>query len=206
MFVKRWMTEDPIVVGPDVSVRAVSRLFHAKRIRRLPVVEAERLIGIVTLTDMHKLIFPDPDTVELVDPTHLTVRDMMTPEPMTTCSDDPLEKVAIMMARNKVSSLPVVDNGQLVGIITETDIFRALLDILGVHSDGTRLLVALTDTDGFRDVLSLLDDNNVELLSLMRHEAMEGKPPLAAMRVKGGQLTDFIQALKDSENEIVEVE
>jgi len=204
MFVKRWMTVDPIVVGPEVSVRAVSRLFHTNRIRRLPVVEAERLIGIVTLTDMHKLIFPDPDTVELVDPTHLTVRDMMTPDPMTTTSEDSLEQVAILMARNKISSLPVIDNGQLVGIITETDIFRALLDILGVHSSGHRLLVQLASETAFQDIVSLLDEHNVELLSLMRHASTDGRPALAALRVEGGQMTDFLQALGDSDNTIIE--
>ena len=176
---------------PIVSVSDLRKVFRAHRIRRLPVVEAERLVGIVTLTDLHKLIFPDEDAVELIDPTHLTVGDMMTPEPMTTTPETPLEKVAVMMARNKVSSLPVVEGEDLVGIITETDIFRAVIDLVGVLTESTRMMLYLNADDSFNDVMESMVEHEVELLSLMRDSGREVNDEVITMRLRGGQVTDF---------------
>jgi len=169
-------------------------------------VEAERLVGIVTLTDLHKLIFPDEDAVELIDPTHLTVGDMMTPEPMTTTPETPLEKVAVMMARNKVSSLPVVEGEDLVGIITETDIFRAVIDLVGVLTESTRMMLYLNADDSFNDVMEAMVEHEVELLSLMRDSGREVNDEVITMRLRGGQVTDFIQSLRDGGTTVLSVE
>lgn len=193
-------------VGPHVSVSDLRKVFRANRIRRLPVVEAERLVGIVTLTDLHKLIFPDEDAVELIDPTHLTVGDMMTPDPMTTTPETPLEKVAVMMARNKVSSLPVVEGDDLVGIITETDIFRAVIDLVGVLTESTRMMLYLTADDSFNDVLEAMVEHEVELLSLMRDSGREASDEVVTMRLRGGQVTDFIQSVRDGGITVLSVE
>jgi len=200
------MTQDPICVGPHVSVSDLRKVFRAHRIRRLPVVEAERLVGIVTLTDLHKLIFPDEDAVELIDPTHLTVGDMMTPEPMTTSPDTPLEKVAVMMSRNKVSSLPVLEGSDLVGIITETDIFRAVVDLVGALSESTRMMVYLTVDDAFGDILESMVEHEVELLSLIRDSGREEADEVVTMRIQGGQVTDFVQTVRDSGVTVLSVE
>jgi acetoin utilization protein AcuB len=170
------------------------------------VVEAERLVGIVTLTDLHKLIFPDEDAVELIDPTHLTVGDMMTPEPMTTSPDTPLEKVAVMMSRNKVSSLPVLEGSDLVGIITETDIFRAVVDLVGALSESTRMMVYLTVDDAFGDILESMVEHEVELLSLIRDSGREEADEVVTMRIQGGQVTDFVQTVRDSGVTVLSVE
>ncbi len=130
--VKAWMTSEPETITPETTLLEVHRVMGVKRIRSLPVMEGNKLVGIVTRTD---LLSADPSKLyskgdqdrsrQIVDQ---PARIIMTPNPMTISEDEMMQKAAKLMLDHKFHCLPVVnDDGKLVGIVTETDIFHMIV-------------------------------------------------------------------------------
>lgn len=154
MLVRECMTRDPITVTPDTTVPDALRLMREKKIRRLPVVNSQgALVGIVSDKDL-LYASPSPATTlavweipELL--ARIKVEKVMTTRVITTTDDTPLEEAARIMADQRVGGLPVMnDEGQLIGIITETDLFKALLQLLGGRRRGVRVTVSVPDEKG----------------------------------------------------------
>lgn len=135
LLVKDWMTLDPITVEPETTLPAAHHIMKLNDIRRLPVVDSQgRLVGIVTLGDIREAR-PKESTVLSIWELHslvagLEVREFMTRQPFTVLPDTPIRDAAQLMLRHKIGGLPVVDQGRLVGIITDSDIFRLLVEQL----------------------------------------------------------------------------
>ncbi len=131
MHVKEWMSQPPITVPPSTAVYEARRLMEEKQIRHLPVVERDRLVGIITDRDI-RLNLPSPATSLSIWEINyllarLTVGEVMTKPVVTTEPDRPVEDAARLMLERRIGALPVVEDGRLVGIITETDLLRAWL-------------------------------------------------------------------------------
>jgi acetoin utilization protein AcuB len=129
--VQDWMTPDPIIISSDCTLPEAYWLMVNNKIRRLPVVDRGILVGIVTLEDLRGKL---PANVISIDPVRvsdtlvkLSVRYAMTENPKTIMAYATLIDAARMMLEFKISALPVIDGDRLVGIITESDIFRALV-------------------------------------------------------------------------------
>ncbi len=131
MTVRDWMTPDPVTVTPDTTMRAAQRLMLEHGFRRLPVVEQEGLIGILSYGDIREAKPSDASSLSLYEinflVSKLRVREIMTPGPVTVSPDAPVATAAKLMLEHKIGGLPVVEDGRLVGIITETDICRLLV-------------------------------------------------------------------------------
>ena len=133
ILVKDWMSTDVIVVGTDVPMPDAYKLMRQHGIRRLPVVQDARLVGLVTLGDLREAR-PSPATSLSIYElnyllAHLTVGEVMTHNPFTVTPETPIQMAARIMLERKVGGLPVVDaDGRVVGIVTESDIFRMLID------------------------------------------------------------------------------
>ena len=130
--VKNWMTRDVITITPDTSLHEAHRLMTEKRIRRLPVVDHGKLIGLVTLGDVRSAEPSSASTLSVWEMNNLLaklrVSEIMTRDPVTISQEATISTVAEIMLERKFSCLPVVDNkDQLVGIITESDIFRLVV-------------------------------------------------------------------------------
>ncbi|MBI1800617.1 MAG: CBS domain-containing protein [Chloroflexi bacterium] len=129
--VSDWMTPDPIVVGPKTKLMEAHRLMLDHNIRRLPVVENDQLIGIVTLGDIREAEPSDATALSIYELNYLLARltldKIMTRNPITVSPDTPMVDVARIMLQHKIGGLPVVADGHLLGIITESDIFRMLV-------------------------------------------------------------------------------
>lgn len=138
MLVRDRMTSPVITATPETEKTAALRTMYVHKIHRLPVVdERKRIVGIVTQRDL------------LEKGTAATpLGEIMTQSPYTTQPDIPITHVAALMRNLGVGALPVVDRGQIVGIITESDIFDAFLELLGARRAGTRLVVPLPDIAG----------------------------------------------------------
>ena len=131
MIVKAWMSKNPLTVEASASVADAWRLMRSRRIRHLPVRDGRKLVGIVSDRDM-RLAFPSPapdlDASQrraLWD--RLQVWQIMSRVVVVVPADAPMERAARMLLRYKVGGLPVMANGRLVGIITETDFLRAFV-------------------------------------------------------------------------------
>ena len=127
-----WMTCDPATVGPKDSLQRVIELLRRRDIRAVPVVEDGKLIGIVTDRDIRQVapaypLFRDEDEIRRYTE-NLTVTAAMTADPMTIPSDAPLVQAAKILETYRISSLPVVDEQRLVGILSVTDLLRVFVE------------------------------------------------------------------------------
>jgi len=135
MQVQEWMNRDVVTVTPDESFRTAMHLIRQKGIRHLPVVEGKRLVGIVTDRDLRQAA-PSGATSLSIHELHyilekVTVRDIMTKQVVTIRPDQTVEDAALLLLGHRIGGLPVVREGELIGIITETDILQAFLQLRG---------------------------------------------------------------------------
>ncbi|HID61404.1 MAG TPA: CBS domain-containing protein, partial [Anaerolineae bacterium] len=144
MLVRDRMSRHPITITADVHIDEALKVMRDNKVRRLPVVDRDgRLVGIVSEMDL-LYASPSPATSLSVYEIHylmarITVQDVMTREVISIQEDTPLEEAARIMVDNKIGGLPVVRDGKLVGIITETDLFKIFLELLGAREKGVRL-------------------------------------------------------------------
>lgn len=129
--VKEWMSEKPFTIGPDQTVIEAHRLMTENNIRRLPVMRNGNLLGIVALSDVLEAEPSDATSLSIFELNYLLARlsvgQIMTKDPITISPDSPLREAAKIMLERKIGGLPVMDGRKLVGIITESDIFRAFV-------------------------------------------------------------------------------
>ncbi|OIO99057.1 MAG: hypothetical protein AUK03_00205 [Anaerolineae bacterium CG2_30_64_16] len=174
MLVGKWMTRNPITIAADVGIDDALHLMRERKIRRLPVLNAAgQMIGIVSDKDLLHAA-PSPATSLSVHELRyllakLTVKKVMSSPVITVTPDTPLEQAARIMADSKIGGLPVIEQGRLVGIITETDIFKALLDVLGTRTPGIRVTLAVHEGKGILAALthdvSAMGANIISLLT-----------------------------------------
>ena len=134
--VQDWMTPDPITVDRNANLSTVYHLMRLNEIRRLPVVDARgKLIGIVTRGDLREARPTEHATLGRVSPWELhilaatlEVKDFMTTSPFTVTPEAPIREAARLMLTHKIGGLPVVENEQVVGILTESDLFRFIVE------------------------------------------------------------------------------
>lgn len=147
MFVRDCMTTNPISVHPESDPLAALGLCKSAHIRRLPVVNADgQVVGIVT-RNMLELFLSTAPSPGIMKRQH-NVEQVMAGPVVTVSPAYPLEEAARLMVVHKIGSLPVVENGRLVGIITETDIFKQFVEILGGQAKAIRVTVDVPDTPG----------------------------------------------------------
>ncbi|TNF88749.1 MAG: CBS domain-containing protein [Gammaproteobacteria bacterium] len=135
--VRDWMSGDVITASKDTTLPDAHKMMVDNKIRRLPVMRRGKLVGIITRGDVRGAE-PSQATSLSVHELHyllarLTIDEIMTPKPFTVRPDDSIGYAAKIMMDNNISGLPVVENGELVGIITESDIFRMIVS--GWHAD-----------------------------------------------------------------------
>jgi len=162
------MTAEVTTVGPDTpAVEALDLMIH-RGIRRLPVVHDSTLVGIVTRADLLQV----PLAVRRVaaesagSMQDLTVKHVMAPETITVPPDLTIEETAVLMRDHKIGALPVVDHDALVGIITESDIFDALIGVLGLRSGGTRLTIRQDNGATLEPITKTVQECGARILSL----------------------------------------
>ena len=153
MLVRERMSREPVTITPDVSVTDALRLMRERKVRRLPVLDTHgKLVGIVSDQD---LLYATPSPVSSLSVwemnyllAKLKVEEVMTRKVITVTEDTPLEEAARIMADNKIGGLPVMRDDRLVGIITETDLFKTFLEMLGARQPGVRVTALIPSAKG----------------------------------------------------------
>ena len=148
MIVAQLMTPNPVTVQPNDALECAYQKMKTGRFRQVPVLDRGKLIGIVTDRDMRQYLgHLDRTNVEAV----------MSPLPLFVCPSTPVEQAAQLLVTNKIGSLPVVESGELVGIITASDMLHALAAILGSSADGSvRIDLDVTGSGEISAAISLL--------------------------------------------------
>ena len=182
MLVKHWMTTKVITVDADISLMKASRLMKEHRIKHLPVLRKDRLVGIVsdrdlkeaqpskaTSLDIHEIYF-------LLD--QVKIRHVMTGDPHTTTASEIVERAANVMLEHNISALPVVDQqGKLEGIVTKGDLFHAMIAISGVKQAQLQFGVEIKDRPGaVKEVTDVIRVHGGRVVSITTHheDAPEG--------------------------------
>jgi len=154
MLVKGWMTTDVVSVDEETSMMKASIIMKEKKIRSLPVVNKQgKVIGIVSDRDLKDAAPSKATTLDVYELNYLLssmkIKDIMTKNVVFVRPDETVEFAAILMLENRISSLPVLNsNDKLVGIITQTDVFKVLISITGVYTGGIQFAFSLEDRPG----------------------------------------------------------
>ncbi len=217
MIVDMWMTSEPTTVGPETPVAEAAVLMARRRIRRLLVVAPSaagpRLVGVVTAGDVARAFPPDVNPNAALVPTSVApqpVATMMTRNVLTTTPETPIEEAAHLMQTRKLGALPVVRGGRLVGIITESDVFRAFVEISGARRSGLRVTFELDhDEDVAATMLDLCRRHGLVLTSLLdfRHADRRsgGQRRLAVVRLEGAATDAVLDAIWKAHHRVVAV-
>lgn len=152
MFVQDYMTPSPVTVSPDDLLGDALDLMKKHSIRRLPVVSRGKIAGLVTEQDLMKASPSSATSLSVWEINYLfskiKIKNIMTREIFTIKSDAILEEAALIMQEKQISTLPVLENNHLVGIITESDIFKAFIDVLGLNHPSLRVTLLVEDQIG----------------------------------------------------------
>ncbi|GJQ37023.1 MAG: hypothetical protein JETCAE01_30330 [Anaerolineaceae bacterium] len=152
MFVGERMSHPVITVTPETPVHDALAMFRNERIRRAPVVKDGKMLGIVAERDLLNAS-PSPVTSLSVWEMNymiskVTVKQVMSKKVITVDFDTPIEEAARIMADKKIGGLPVMRSGKMVGIITETDLFKILLELMGARTKAIRVTAEIADAPG----------------------------------------------------------
>ena len=203
-FMREKIQKNPVTISPDASFFEARSLIHDKGIRHLPVVDKEnRLLGIVTESDIRQAGPSDVAMLSVKELTYLLgtlkVSEFMIPkEKVVTITPDTLIEEAIeLMHDNKIGCLPVVDEGKLYGIFTETDALDHLVDIFGFKQKSTRLSVALEDKPGtMLGILEVFKKHNVNVISIVSPSFLVEGKRIAAIRIKTEEYEPIVKDLE----------
>ena len=209
MIVAKRMMRNPVSVDENDSMKKAMDLLRDREIRHLPVLKGgDRLVGIVSERDI-KQASPSPATaLEIREIYYLLdkvkVRQIMTRRPYTISSTAPIEEAALIMREKKIGCLPVVEDGRLVGILTETDILDAFIESMGVSGPGYRVELALPNRPGMLfEVLSLLKDFSVNIVSVATAAHDDPEMKILILRIETKSYKLLKAALKNAGYEIV---
>lgn len=188
MLVGERMTRPVITIRPETTMPDALDLMRKEHIRRLPVVNKNgELVGIVTEADLQKASPSEATSLSIYEITYLlsklTVDRIMTRKVITTTEDTPLEEAARLMADNGIGGLPVLRARDVVGIITETDLFRIMLEMLGARHPGVRFSVLMPYQPG-------------EIAKLTQAIYQQGGNIVALSTFEGDSAANFLMTVK----------
>jgi acetoin utilization protein AcuB len=171
MLVGERMSHPVITVPPEMPIQEALSLFRSEHIRRAPVVKGGKMIGIVSESDLLNASPSSATSLSVWELNYLlskiTVEKVMRKDVLTVDSDCPIEEAARIMADNKVGGLPVMDGKKVVGIITETDLFKIFLELMGAREKGVRITVSIPDKPGqFARIGKALGDLNANIIAM----------------------------------------
>ena len=152
MFVGERMSRPVISVTPDLPINDVLAMFRKEHIRRAPVIKDGKLVGIVSERDLLNASPSSVTTLSVWELNYLiskvTVKNVMAKKVVTVEQDTPIEEAARIMADKKIGGVPVVSGTNVVGIITETDLFKILLELMGARQKAWRVTATIAEKPG----------------------------------------------------------
>ncbi len=202
MFVRWRMTPNPIVIDPQTSILDALHIMKEKKVRRLPVVAHGKLVGIVTEKDLRESPSLKATSLSIFELNYLLaktpVSEVMTKDPITVTPDTTIEEAAVIMRDNQISGLPVVDDGKIVGIVTETDIFDMLVKLLGFRN-GARFTLHIENRVGaVADLAGIFKNLGINIISIVAFEEEREEEGNVVVRVDTKDTEKVVSALKSA--------
>jgi acetoin utilization protein AcuB len=191
MLIQAFMTRDIVTVQSNASVAEVRNLLAVSDFHRVPILEGDKLVGIV---NWHRLVGEGP------------VSQCMVKNPVSAPSDTPVEEAARIMIDNRISALPVVDGDELVGIMTMRDLFTVGVTALGARDAGVRITLLMPEMRGMlADVINALANLGAFFVSLVNIPAPSGEGELVTIKVQDVSQEQVDDTLSDLSVEVLDI-
>jgi len=204
MYVSDWMTKKIFSIEPDDFLSDAIYLMRERGVKHVPVVVGGKLKGIISDRDIKEYSPSKATSLDIYELHYLLaktrIKEIAKTKVITTTPHTPVEEAAMVMLDNKIGCLPVLHDGMLVGIISDKDIYRALVDITGVRHGGNRICVTIEDSPGsIKDVADLIRKHNFRLQGILTsYEGVKEGYRRVVIRTKGKG--DFSRLKAEIEN------
>ena len=202
MFVGERMSRPVISVSPDDPINEVLAMFRNEHIRRAPVMKDGKLVGIISDRDLLNASPSSVTTLSVWELNYLIskvkVKDVMTKKVITVNADIPIEEAARIMADKKIGGLPVVSSDKVVGMITETDLFKTLLELMGARQKATRVTVTVPDRPGeLAKITKAIANNGGDFISFGIFSGPDTDSRVVTFKVQGMKKEKVREVLED---------
>jgi acetoin utilization protein AcuB len=200
MFVGERMSHPVIAVSPEIPIHDVLVMFKKEHIRRAPVMKDDKLVGIVSESDLLNAS-PSPVTsLSVWEMNYLiskvTVKQVMSKKVKTIDIDTPIEEAARIMADSKIGGMPVVRSGKVVGIITETDLFKIFLELMGARTKGIRVTAEIDDHAGqLAKITKAIADEGGNFISFGQFSGNDPSTKILTFKIAGIKKDNVQKAL-----------
>ena len=201
LLIRDLMTRELETLGPDANAAEALNICREQGVRHIPVLDGGKLVGIVSDRDLSDASPPEGDENREDMLKEMRVGDIMAEEPVTTHPQDPVGYAAKEMYERKINALPVVveedDKEELVGIVTSTDVMRALVTLTGVHESGSQVQVEAPDRPGvLAEVAEVIHDLDVDILSALSSPEKRGGSRTMVFRLTAEDPSTVVQSLQ----------
>jgi acetoin utilization protein AcuB len=210
MLVGERMSHPIISIAPDMPVHDALNMFKRERIRRAPVVKEGKLAGIVSDKDLLNASPSPASSLSVWEMNYLlskiTVSEVMTKKVITVAEDTPIEEAARIMADNKIGGLPVMRDNHVVGIITETDLFKIFLELMGAREKGVRVTALIEERPRqLAKVTEAIANAGGNFIAFGQFSGEDPSTRLVTFKVAGLKVEDVKKAIADVTKEIWDV-
>jgi acetoin utilization protein AcuB len=203
MRIREFMSTNVVAVDEKTSIHDAKKIMEAHKIRRLPVMRKDKLVGLVT-ERMLLEASPSPATSLSIHELHyllakMTVKDIMVKNPHSLSPDTPAEEALQIGQEMGYGAFPIVEDGRLVGMVTESDVVRIMTRVLGVRGKGKRIdIKANKDFGNMRRIMDILDSKKTVLLSLMTLQPEESNDWMIFLRLSTDDAGPIADELKSA--------
>ena len=210
MLVGERMSRPVITLTPDVPVQEALAIFRREHIRRAPVMKGSKLVGIVSSTDLLHASASSVTSLSVWELHYLlsriTVSRVMTRKVLTVTEDTPIEEAARVMADNKIGGLPVMRDGVVIGIITETDLFKLFLEFMGAREKGVRISALIDNKRGqLAAITKSVADAGGNFLAFGQFAGTDPTTRLVTMKIAGLAREGARKALRPTVRKIIDI-
>ena len=211
MVVGKRMKREPVTIRPEDSLRHAMNLVKEKRVRHLPVVDDKgRLVGVVSDRDIRAAWASSATSLEVRELHYLLekvkIEEIMTKKVITVSPNTTIEDAALLMHDNRIGCLPVVEDDRLLGLITETDIFAAFVEVMGLGTESSRIEVVMEDRPGMlAAVAEIIRDQGFNIASVAGYRHEDPRKVVNVFRVKVPRPESLVAALKRAGFEVLSV-
>ena len=211
MIIERRMTRNPVTASPEMSVAEASALMKREKVHRLPVLDKDRkLVGIISEKD---ILYASPSPVSTLSIhemayllSQLTVKKLMTRDVVTITKDTTVEEAARLMVDQDLSSLPVLEDGKLLGIISKSDLFKILLELFGARHFGVRMSFLVDDKPGaIAEISNVLSANGVDIIAFGTFMGTDSSNAVCTIKMQGISMSQAVELVKPLVMEVLDV-
>ncbi len=189
MLVRKKMNADLVTISRDDRMTMAKKILTEKKIRHLPVVDGKKLVGLITNMDIRKAEASPATSLDVREINYLLdrikVSEIMTRKVVTVSPEHSMEDAATIMHDKKIGCLPVLENGNLVGIVTENDVMQFVIEVMGMEEKGTRMEILVDDKPGpLADLTRIIKEHNVNIISLITDKAAEPEKRVVTFKLR----------------------